>query len=53
MRRRGRRDGKSQGGRREICHYGSSQIRLRRFGGVGEGFSIIENKGTTHTPKWI
>jgi hypothetical protein len=29
--------------KQEICHYGCPQMRLRRFGGVGEGFSIIEN----------
>jgi hypothetical protein len=27
----------------EICHYGCLQMRLRRFGGIGEGFSIMEN----------
>jgi hypothetical protein len=28
---------------REICHYRSPQVRLRRFGGVGEGFAVIKN----------
>jgi hypothetical protein len=29
--------------RGEICHYGGPQVRLRRFGGVDEGFAVMKN----------
>ena len=35
----------------EICYYGDPHVRLRRFGGVGEGLADMEKQGIGHSPK--
>lgn len=37
--------------RREICYYGSLQVRLRRFGGVDKGLADMKKQGIGHSPK--
>lgn len=35
----------------EICYYGDPHVRLRRFGGVGEGLADMEKQGIGHSLK--
>lgn len=37
----------------EICYYGCPHVRLRRFGGVGEGLTDMEKQGIGHSLKRI
>lgn len=37
----------------EICYYGDPHVRLRRFGGVGEGLTDMEKQGIGHSLKRI
>jgi hypothetical protein len=36
---------------REICYYGDPHVRLRRFGGVGEGLADMKKQGIDHSLK--
>jgi hypothetical protein len=43
--------GQESNGSREICYYGDPHVRLRRFGGVGEGLADMEKQGIGHSLK--